>query len=68
MVALPTKSEAAGDAPGFTISITIIYANASLPDIGLVGQGGVDPPTSRENGFTARRSCRFATDPYKRLA
>ena len=30
----------------------------------MVGQGGADPPTSEENGFTARRSCRFATDPY----
>ena len=30
----------------------------------MVGQGGVDPPTPKGNGFTARRSCRFATDPY----
>ena len=30
----------------------------------MVGQGGVDPPTPEGNGFTARRSCRFATDPY----
>ena len=29
-----------------------------------MGQGGVDPPTPEGNGFTARRSCRFATDPY----
>ena len=29
-----------------------------------MGQGGVDPPTHEGNGFTARRSCRFATDPY----
>ena len=46
MVALPTKSEAAGDAPRFTISITIIYANASLPDIGLVGRPGFEPGES----------------------
>ena len=31
----------------------------------MVGQGGVDPPIPEGNGFTARRSCRFATDPYK---
>ena len=30
----------------------------------MVGQGGADPPTPEGNGFTARRSCRFATDPY----
>ena len=30
----------------------------------MVGQGGVDPPIPEGNGFTARRSCRFATDPY----
>lgn len=30
----------------------------------LVGQVGVDPATPEGNGFTARRSCRFATDPY----
>ena len=30
----------------------------------LVGQAGVDPATPEGNGFTARRSCRFATDPY----
>ena len=30
----------------------------------LVGQGGADPPTPEGNGFTVRRSCRFATDPY----
>ena len=29
-----------------------------------MGQGGADPPTPEGNGFTARRSCRFATDPY----
>ena len=29
-----------------------------------MGQGGADPPTPKGNGFTARRSCRFATDPY----
>ena len=30
----------------------------------MVGQGGADPPIPEGNGFTARRSCRFATDPY----
>ena len=29
-----------------------------------MGQGGADPPIPKGNGFTARRSCRFATDPY----
>ena len=29
----------------------------------LVGQVGVEPTTPEENGFTARRVCRFATDP-----
>ena len=29
-----------------------------------MGQGGADPPTPEGNGFTARCSCRFATDPY----
>ena len=29
-----------------------------------MGQGGADPPIPEGNGFTARRSCRFATDPY----
>lgn len=30
----------------------------------MVGRGGADPPISEEVGFTARCSCRFATDPY----
>lgn len=30
----------------------------------MVGQAGVDPATPEGNGFTARRSCRFATGPY----
>ena len=30
----------------------------------MVGQVGVDPTTPEGNGFTARRVCRFATDPY----
>ena len=32
----------------------------------MVGQTGVDPVTPEGNGFTARRSCRFATGPYGR--
>ena len=30
----------------------------------MVGQVGVEPTTPEGNGFTARRVCRFATDPY----
>ena len=28
------------------------------------GQGGAEPPIPKGKGFTARRSCRFATEPY----
>lgn len=30
----------------------------------MVGQIGVDPIMSEDDGFTARCVCRFATDPY----
>ena len=30
----------------------------------MVGRVGVEPTTSLESGFTVRRVCRFATDPY----
>lgn len=30
----------------------------------MVGQVGVDPTAPEGNGFTVRRVCRFATDPY----
>ena len=32
--------------------------------MGMVGQTGVDPVIPEGNGFTARRSCRFATDAF----
>ena len=46
---------------------TAVLETAILPiklSAHMVGQAGVDPATPEGNGFTARRSCRFATDPY----
>ena len=34
------------------------------PILVMVGQVGVEPTTPEGSGFTVRRVCRFATDPY----
>ena len=46
-----------------TIVLETIVLPIKLP-ARMVSQAGVDPATPGGNGFTVRRSCRFATDPY----
>ena len=46
-----------------TIVLETIVLPIKLP-ARMVGQAGVDPATPEGNGFTVRRSCRFATAPY----